>query len=154
MVLNRRHTALGFALLALAACGTPAVQYGYPADYPITEPDGGTDAGAPASATDLPCDVQSLLKTNCQSCHSNPPIAGAPMAMVTWSDMTRKTPSDSTKTVAQQSVKRMNDALLPMPPGNKLSSAEIAILQKWVTAGTPKGACATGTMALESGSQP
>src|SRR5438552_9737439 len=43
---------------------------------------GGTGGAAGTAASGLPCNVQNLLQTRCQSCHSNPPKNGAPFALV------------------------------------------------------------------------
>jgi len=91
----------------------------------------------------LPCDVQQLLATRCQSCHSSPPVPPAPMALVTYANLVAPSLADMTKSYAQMSVLRMQDTLIPMPPAPAppATSTEIAVLQQWILAGYPSGSC-------------
>src|SRR5579863_628663 len=71
-------------------------------------PDGGVEG--------LPCDVNQLLVTRCQSCHSSPPVAPSPMSLVTYANLIAPALIDMTKTYAQESVLRMQNTGMPMPP--------------------------------------
>ena len=116
-------------------------------------PSATVDAGVPAGG-DLPCDVQQVLATRCQACHSSPPV-GAPMALVTYADLMAPSLMDPTKNCAQISVSRMKATTLPMPPlpAMPATSAEIATLQNWIAAGYPMGSCsATNGVASDGGS--
>src|ERR1051325_268751 len=44
---------------------------------------GDTPSGVPTSSLGIPCAVATVLQTRCQSCHSNSPINGAPMPLMT-----------------------------------------------------------------------
>jgi len=107
----------------------------------------GTDGGTPTSDTDggttiadgLPCDVANLLSAKCTNCHSSPPRAGAPNALVSHADLVAKDPYDATKTNAQGSLARMKAGT--MPPGGGVTAAEIASFEAWVNAGAPQGSC-------------
>ncbi len=106
-----------------------------------------TDGGLGAVATGLPCDVAQVLAARCTSCHSDPPIGGSPMGLVTYADLTAPGKSDATKSVAQLCLDRMQNTSKPMPPSPAAAEAasDVAILQAWVTAGLPMGTCgATG----------
>ena len=65
------------------------------------------------------------------------------MALVTYADLVAPSLPDPTKNWAQISVSRMNATTLPMPPlpAAPATTAEIATLQNWITAGYPMGTC-------------
>ncbi len=67
----------------------------------------------------LPCNVQAILQANCQRCHSNPTQNGAPMPLMTWSDLTKKSFVDVNATFAQRAVIRIQNMLAPMPPARQ-----------------------------------
>src|SRR5689334_5793407 len=89
---------------------------------------GGVDSGGPASSTSssgtggggggsgLPCDVAGLLTSKCIACHSNPPVAGAPMPLLDYADLAAHSKVTPAKTYAELAVERMQDAQKPMPP--------------------------------------
>lgn len=68
------------------------------------------------------------------------------MSLTTRADLMAPAPSDASKTVGVKCVERMTDAQLPMPPkpASPPTAAEIAIMQSWVNAGMPAGACSGG----------
>src|SRR2546426_747606 len=49
----------------------------------------GASGGSSSSSggSGLPCDVQSLLATRCQTCHGTRPLAGVPTSLVTYADL-------------------------------------------------------------------
>jgi hypothetical protein len=91
----------------------------------------------------LPCDVHALLVTRCQMCHGATPQQGAPMSLVTASDLMAMAIADPTKTYAQVAVLRMSggDSPMPPPPNARATSAEIAGMQNWIAAGYPLNTC-------------
>jgi cytochrome c553 len=91
----------------------------------------------------MPCDVANVIIDNCSSCHGAPPSNGAPMRMLTYEDLTAASPHDLTRSVAQAAIDRMRNAKTPMPPTGALPESDIAILEAWVRAGTPRGTCAS-----------
>lgn len=105
-----------------------------------TTPNGNNNSGPTTTSTDLPCDVAQVL-SNCTSCHSSPPTGGAPMALVSYADLTAPAPTDATKTAAQMCVTRMQSTTAPMPPGGGASQTDVATLQSWISAGYPQGSC-------------
>lgn len=104
--------------------------------------DGGTTDPSRPTETDLPCDVAQVLADRCWTCHGATPAGGAPMSLVTLSDLSHASAADPTASYAERSVVRMRQATLPMPPvGGPVPEAEIATLEAWITAGMPGGTC-------------
>lgn len=107
-----------------------------------------TQHDASAAATGLPCDVATVLSAHCTSCHGATPIGGAPESLLTYADLTRPSISDPSVSNVVMSLMRMQDAAAPMPPSTRgvtVPAADIAVLQAWVDAGTPRGDCAGPT---------
>jgi hypothetical protein len=115
---------------------------------------GGTGGSVTTINLGLPCDIANILSTHCQQCHSNPPIAGAPMALMTYGDLVAPARSDPTKSAGAMALSRMQDATRPMPPApaTPVTAGEIASMQTWVSAGLPPGSCAdAGAPASDAG---
>lgn len=103
----------------------------------------GTGVGAGTGAnTGLPCDVQQLLENRCIGCHLKSP----PGALLTYANLTGPSATNPQKTMAQASLERMKSTTAPMPPAPAVAPTpeEIAVFEKWVTAGAPMGATCTG----------
>jgi len=133
------RTLLGLALLVAGCSGATNSNdssSGYVDDY-----DAATSGGS--AVTGLPCDVANLLVAKCTSCHSSPPIGGAPYAIVSYEDLSKASPDHPGETVAQRSLARMQDTKSAMPPGGGATSAEIAALEAWIAGGMPKGDCSS-----------
>ncbi len=99
----------------------------------------GGNNGLGGPATGSFCDVQALLASRCQSCHSAPPQAGVPMPLVTHEDLAAPAVSNASIRVVDASLARMQSTVAPMPPAPlpPPTSEEIAVLQAWVDAGLP-----------------
>lgn len=116
-----------------------------PAEGDASAPDEGintTGAGAGTGAnTGLPCDVQQLLENRCIGCHLTAP----PGALLTYADLTAPSKSSPQKSMAQAALERMKSTTSPMPPAPAVppTAQEIAVFEKWVTAGTPMGTACT-----------
>src|SRR5450631_4228701 len=65
-----------------------------------------SDSGASAAAG-VPCDVATMLGTNCNACHSNPPLTGALAGLVTYSDLMAPSHEVPSQNEAQLSLARM-----------------------------------------------
>jgi hypothetical protein len=117
---------------------------------------GGSAPSPVSTASGLPCDVSSVLASNCQQCHGATPSFGATIPLMTWSDLTATAPSGGP--VYQAVETRIHDTSSPMPPTPYplLSSTDSATLDAWVTAGAPssRDSCAppadAGTPVVES----
>ncbi len=91
----------------------------------------------------LPCAVSDVLAASCTSCHSDPPTAGAPTALLTYSNLTAPSKADPSITMAEESLVRMQNVASPMPPDGSAAADQIAAFQQWVDAGLPQGSCDT-----------
>ncbi|MCU1281972.1 MAG: uncharacterized protein JWM53_5518 [bacterium] len=112
---------------------------------------GGNSSGGGRVATNLPCDVASILVGNCQSCHGATPAGGAPMSLVTYADLAAHAKSDPSQTVAAMCVRRIDSTTAPMPPtAPMLSAADIATFKAWVDGGMPMGDCVSGVDPLNA----
>jgi hypothetical protein len=107
---------------------------------------GGANVTGDCTAGIVPADVQALIVNRCIACHGNPPAQDVPASLTSFAELTARSKSDPTKTNAQLALARLQDSTKPMPPAplSRASAAEIAALQKWVAAGTPKGTCPDG----------
>jgi hypothetical protein len=100
----------------------------------------------------MPCNINTLVKAKCQTCHGPQPIGGAPMSLVTASDFQRDWTVRSTDGMIGQKLKlyelariRINGerGTAKMPQGNPLQPADLGALTSWLQSGAPAGgACA------------
>jgi hypothetical protein len=105
-------------------------------------------AVAPALAacpdpTPVPCDVAAVLEDKCGVCHGDDPAFGAPMSLVSWEDFQEPSPSPRYDGAPSWEISqlRIHDEDDPMPPRGlpTLGAADLAVLDAWFDAGTPKG---------------
>ncbi len=89
--------------------------------------------------------------SGCQTCHSSPPTGGASNSLTTRAQLMARSASDPSKTVAQVSLARMQDAKNPMPPTGVAPTADVAKLDAWIKAGMPGGDCGGGTNVFSGG---
>jgi len=108
----------------------------------------GTGTGGAGGATNegLPCDVQAVYQTHCTTCHAAMPVNGAPMPLVTRSNLMTPSLASASMTFAQRTVVRMQSTTTPMPPvpGTPASAAEVQTVNDWIAAGYPAGTCGAG----------
>jgi hypothetical protein len=85
----------------------------------------------------LPCGVNKIVASNCQTCHGATPIGGAPMPLVTFADFHAPAKSQPAMKVYQLVQKRIHDMASPMPPTSQpaLVAADLATFDSWLTAG-------------------
>lgn len=113
-----------------------------------------TASGATVGATmasDLPCDVATVVGNNCISCHADQPKFGANMPLTKLQDFHAPAKSDPTRKVFQVIPERLSpaDATKKMPPASSapLSAPDLRALSDWAKAGAKPGAtggkCAT-----------
>jgi len=101
----------------------------------------GGGGGAPAAGGgDLPCAVQALLATKCQSCHKQQP----PGALLSAADFARPSQSGPGKSVGQVALERVQatgNLRMPPSPLEPVTPAELSALSAWVGAGAPPTSC-------------
>jgi len=81
-------------------------------------------------------------------CHASPPVNGAPMPLVNFSNLIAASLVDPTKTFAQRALTRIQQSAGQMPPAPnaRATAAEISALGNWIAAGYPSTGCGmTGT---------
>ncbi len=120
----------------------------------------GAGAGTAVGGT-LPCNIDTLVKARCQTCHGATPIGGAPMSLVTEADFQRDYMPHTTTQLMGQTIKlyqlariRINGGMgtMKMPQGNPLSPDDFAALDSWLGNGAPPGAACTAPPAGAGGS--
>ena len=97
----------------------------------------------PPTGAALPCEVDEVLRTVCQRCHSDPTMNGAPMPLTSYDRTQSPAVSDPSLLVWQMMQRRVNDPLDPMPPDVPLADAQKAALNAWFAAGAPMRAAGT-----------
>jgi hypothetical protein len=68
-------------------------------------------------------------------------LQSALSSLVTVDDLKATSKEDPTKNEAELSLARMKNAASPMPPGAPPPASDVAILENWINAGYPMGAC-------------
>lgn len=103
----------------------------------VTTPTPNVDSGTPSVAGEIPCAVEAVLRSKCQTCHSSPTALNAPMPLTTLADFAAPRPSGMT--AAEASLARIHATSAPMPPttNNPLTEGELATLDAWLSGGTP-----------------
>jgi gluconolactonase len=117
------------------------------------EPDAEVDAGAgdlgapdaePLRTPTWVDDVQPIIAGACLSCHGATPIAGAPMPLVTYANVTAmyrslRTPPEMAE-VYRFVARAMSSTVAPMPSGGMLPPAQVDVVVRWAAAGAPERA--------------
>ncbi len=103
--------------------------------------DGGTVAAGRATSgtTALPCNVNTILKTSCQSCHGATPLSGVPMSLISWEDTQKPAVSNPAITVHDMVKMRIHDTVKPMPMTGMLPADSLATLDAWLDGGAIAG---------------
>ena len=103
---------------------------------------GGTDPGTISRPlSDLPCEVETLMVTNCWGCHGDRPAEVDLPSLTTVASLSAPSGSDPTKTYAESALALMQSNATPMPPlpAARVTAAEVTVLADWVAAGYPAG---------------
>lgn len=125
----RRKTASTLLLVAaLCACGDRGSDL-----FGVPGPPGATGGGGQASDDELPCALSEMLARRCLGCHTDPPVYGAPMPLVTKSQLLAARRGTTTAALA---LARMQSDM-PPPPNEAASPEEVAVLADWIEAGHP-----------------
>ena len=98
----------------------------------------------------LPCDVAEVFERNCNGCHSTPPSYGAPMPLATWEGLQAPSAFNPNKKTYEAVAKRIHNTTRPMPPSGVMDAADLAIIDNWIAAGTPRNNTSCAAPALEA----
>jgi hypothetical protein len=103
-------------------------------DGPSIEPQ-----GSPA-ATDLPCEVETVLAARCWACHGDEPTSGLP-SLTSAAALRAPSRSDPTQPVGAVALARMQASANAMPPlpAMAATATEIATIASWLEAGASSG---------------
>ncbi|MDB4973707.1 MAG: hypothetical protein JWN48_2048 [Myxococcaceae bacterium] len=99
----------------------------------------GSGSGSGSGSKSLFCDALTVIQDKCQSCHTTPLAAGAPMPLVTYEDFQAQAKVTKGKKVYEVVSTRVHDPKSPMPAAAPLSAAELAPIDAWIAAGAPAG---------------
>lgn len=131
-------------IVASVACTAPADLTGAEkTDQDSTKnDDGGDGEGSSADGhkqvttkNGLPCNVDAILKKNCQTCHSAEPVSGASTSLVTHDDLMK---DHNGKKVWELVKERIHDDARPMPaaPAPRIAGDDLKAMDDWFTDGT------------------
>jgi mono/diheme cytochrome c family protein len=103
-----------------------------------------TGGGGGAVASDLPCDVATLLSESCASCHNG---TGGVVRLMTRADFAAPSALDPQMNFGQRAVLRMRATAGAMPPAPAapVTSAKVDAFEAWVTGGFAAGSCQANT---------
>jgi hypothetical protein len=102
----------------------------------------------------MPCEVETVVKKHCHTCHGAAKMGGAPMSLTTVADFQRDYAAVSTPQLVGQTFKmyelariRLNREMgtQPMPQGSTLTADEMASFNGWLMSGAPAGAACAQT---------
>ncbi|MDB5218954.1 MAG: hypothetical protein JWO86_6881 [Myxococcaceae bacterium] len=160
--------AIGATVFTVAACqGTaadaltkeadPTTGAGSEANLPgrVSGSDGGPTVTS--AATGLPCDVDAVLKTHCQTCHASQPQFGASTSLVTWDDLQKPGPgANANKKVYELLQGRIHDDARPMPPSPqpRLAAKDASAIDAWIAGGAKSSGATCTSAAAPDGVQP
>jgi mono/diheme cytochrome c family protein len=114
----------------------------------------GPSSGSPGSAgsdAGLPCEVEAVLRAHCQSCHSAPPVAGAPMALLSYEDLISPARTDASRRVVDVALTRMQLGQMPPPPAAAVAADEAVLIEDWIASGAMRESCAAGAVDRDAG---
>jgi Copper type II ascorbate-dependent monooxygenase, C-terminal domain/Copper type II ascorbate-dependent monooxygenase, N-terminal domain len=110
-----------------------------------------SSGGSSGNGANLPCDVATVLKTNCQLCHGLAPQFGAPMSLVSWADTQAPSRTAPSSKIWEVMRARVHSVTSPMPPTGQRplttgANGELTTLDTWFAANAParSGICGTG----------
>ncbi len=111
-----------FSLLALCIC---SCSYDSESDL-IDESDGPVDPNVLVTYTD---NISQVIQSACISCHSSPPVNGAPFALVNFSQV------DQRAGLILNRMSRQSGVPGAMPPSGRLPQATIDLVERWINDG-------------------
>jgi len=75
-------------------------------------------------------DVKMIIDTNCLFCHSDPPVNGAPISLVTFQDV-----SSSANAILNRISRQAGEAGAMPAGGPRFPQASIDLIEQWITDG-------------------
>jgi hypothetical protein len=116
---------------------------------------GGTndDGAGPTSpsAPGVPCEVDKIVRSNCQTCHGAQPSSGASVPLVTYDDYQR---DHNGKKVYELVGEFIHNEGNIMPPAGKLKPQDLTTLDTWIGAGAPESPVSCNLPAAPSAVKP
>ncbi len=125
-----RNLASVFLLLSMLACS-------YDSEDDLIDnstDDTGTVSDDPDPNEDVTYtgDIAIIMQSSCVSCHSSPPVNGAPFALVNYNQVSQRAESIFNRMSLQ------NGAPGAMPPSGRLPQATIDLIAEWIENGKPE----------------
>ena len=74
-------------------------------------------------------DISIIIQSSCVSCHSSPPVNGAPFALVNFSQVDQRASSILNR------MSRQSGSPGAMPPSGRLPQATIDLVERWIAEG-------------------
>ena len=95
--------------------------------------------GGVTASGNVPCDVATIVRDHCSTCHGSEPKFNAPMSLTSATDFAATAPisgTDPVRAVASRRINATGAARMP-PPGTveALSNDELATLTEWLDGG-------------------
>jgi hypothetical protein len=87
------------------------------------------------------CEVAPIIGKHCSACHASEPQFGAPMSLMSFADFDQPSRTDASVATWILVQKRLHDEIRPMPPGQKVTADELALLDSWLNGKREKGTC-------------
>ncbi|WP_424989346.1 hypothetical protein [Flagellimonas sp.] len=75
--------------------------------------------------------IEVVIKNNCLSCHSDPPVNGAPFPLTTYTAVKKRTESG----LLFAAISRQTGETSAMPPGGRMPQATIDLVEQWIEDG-------------------
>jgi hypothetical protein len=92
-------------------------------------------------ATDLPCEVQTVMSARCWACHGETPTAVGVPSLMSVAAFMAPSRTDPSRAMGAVAMERMQSTSSPMPPlpATAATADESAVISAWVAAGYPAG---------------
>jgi len=96
-------------------------------DDPVSQPNPDPDPDPnPTTKVTYNADVKIIIDGNCISCHGSPTSNGAPMSLITYTQV---------KNNVNSIISRINSTTNPMPQSGLLPQADRTLIQQWKDGG-------------------
>ena len=99
---------------------------------PIDSSGGSGDGDGDGTTVTYNGNVKSIMQSSCVSCHSSPPVNGAPFSLVNFNQVSQR--ASSILSVMDKQSGTAN----AMPPSGRLPQSTINIIEQWIANGKPE----------------